>query len=639
VSNSLINPFRVIEHIAPIYPVYLYNKEGVLQKNKEDEKLFDFGTEYGRARPFAPSVNMLGTLELDERLYKNDVFTLRAYIDFQLAEGLIFKASLSADHYTYTGLTHKNMHLGDGKSVKGRTTRETWRTFSFTGNQILGYNRIFGEHTLQALAAHENYSYKFNLLTATRSGFQFPDQVELDGAALSEGSGSYEDNYRIESYFGKIDYAYGNRYFVGLNIRTDGNSRFAKDVRWGNFWGAGIAWLLSEEGFLSGQNRMSSLKLRASYGEQGSDKIGSYYGYQGLYQSGMNNINYPGLIASRYATPALTWESLSSFNIGAEVVLNERFAINVDYYIKENNDLLFDKPLPPSTGFSSIDANIARLSNKGVDVEVKGLLVNSQKLKWITEVNLGHFKNRIKELPQEFIIAGNKRWEAGRSIYDFYIEEYAGVNPESGKPQWYTNIPLLDATGNPVTGEDGLPVYQEERGITENYNNAPEYYAGSAIPDLFGGINNTLSFYGFDLSVLVTFGLGGKVYDQIYQDLMHTGRYGYNIHTDMLNRWTPENRNTTIQIFNGDQLSNRRSTLYLINADYLNLRNATLGYHIPEKLVSRYNLKSIRLNLKADNLFMLTARQGLAPAQSFDGSARVQYIPVRTISLGLDIHF
>ncbi len=637
--TSLLNPFRVIELIAPIYPVYLYDRDGILQTGDTGEKLYDYGTEYGRARSYAFNQNVLGTLELNETLYKNDVFTMRSFIDFELAEGLTFKSSLSADHYTFTGLTHQNMKYGSGQSFNGRTNRETWRTVSYTANQMLQLTRTLGEHSMQAFAAHENYSYKFNMLTATRSGFQFPEQVELDGASVSEGSGSYEDNYRIESYFGKVDYAYNDRYFASFNFRTDGNSRFARNVRWGNFWGAGLAWLLTEEEFLNDLNGISSLKLKVSYGEQGNDKIGSYYGYQGLYQMGMNNLDYPGAIASRIATPDLTWESLRSFNVGAELALNERFAFNIEYYIRENNDLLFEKPLPPSVGFTYIDANVARLSNTGIDLEMKGLLLNAQSLKWLMEVNLGHFTNEIRELPQDFIITGNKRWEVGRSIYDFYIEEYAGVNPETGKSQWYYNIPEVDAGGNPLTDADGNSVYAEERGITENFNNASRYYTGSAIPDLFGGVNNTLSFLGFDLSVLATFGVGGKVFDNPYQYLMHSGLIGYNLHTDVLNRWTTDSRNTEVPVFDGDQLANRRSTRFLANADYLTLRNAILGYQIPVALVSQLNIKSIKLKLKADNLFMLTARKGLVPMQSFEGSMQTQYVPVRTVSLGFDVRF
>jgi TonB-linked SusC/RagA family outer membrane protein len=638
-NASLLNPFRFINLIAPIYPVYLYNQNGVVQNGADGNRLFDFGSGFGRSRPVFPSLNVLGTIELDERLYKNDVFTLRSFLDFTLAKDLIFTTSLSADHYTFTGLTHKNMSFGDGVAHGGRSTRDVNRTFSYTANQMIRYDRNIGEHGIQALAAHENYNYKYNVLTATRSGFPFPGLVELGGAAVGEGSGSYEDNYRLESYFGKVDYSFRNRYFVSLNFRRDGNSRFAKDVRWGSFWGAGAGWLLSEEEFIEVPDWISLLKIKASYGQQGNDKIGSYYGYQELYQAGMNNINYPGLIASRLATPGLTWESLNSFNAGLELILNERFAFSFDYYIRDNNNLLFQQPLPPSTGFTSIDANAARLSNKGADLEVKALLVNSNNFQWTSELYLSHFKNQIKELPQGSIISGNKRWEVGRSVYDFWIEEFAGVNQETGRSQFYMNVPLRDANNNPVLDSSGNPVYEEERGITETYSQAGRYYQGSAIPDLTGGFNNTFSFYGFDLSVLINYGLGGKVFDFQYQLLMHSGQYGTNFHVDILNRWTPENKNTNVPVLNASQTAAVRSSRFLADADHLILRNVSLGYQLPRGLVSRYNLGDIYLNMKADNLLMLTARKGLIPVQSFDGNRQLQHVPVQTVSVGMDIHF
>lgn len=637
--TSNLNPFRIAQLMGPIYPVYLYDRQGELQTGPGGERLFDYGTGYNRARPYASNLNVLGTIALDERLYKNDVFTARTFIDFEIVKGLTFRGSLGADYSSFNGLTHKNMLYGDGQSSSGRTTRETWRTFSYTANQMLSYYLNVGEHHIDAIAAHENYSYKFNFLTATRSGFQFPDQVELDGASVNEGSGSYEDNYRIESYFGRLNYDFSNRYFLSLNLRADGNSRFAENVRWGNFWGIGAAWMLSEEDFFDAQEWVNSVKLKASYGEQGNDNIGSFYGYQGLYQMGLNNIDFPGAIASRLGTPELTWESLKSLNVGAEIVFNGRFSLNAGYYIRENNDLLFEKPLPPSTGFTSIDANVARLSNRGVDLELKGVLVNRQSLQWVMDVNLGHFKNTIKELPQESIITGNKRWEEGRSVYEFYMEEYAGVNPETGKSQWYYNIPATDASGNPVTDAEGNPVYQEERGITETYSTASRYFAGTALPSLFGGVNNTISFHGFELGVLATFSIGGLVHDNPYMALMNSGQLGFNLHTDVLDRWTPGNTETEVPIFDGDQFANVRSTRFLTDAGYLTLKNVSLGYRIPESVVSRFNTESIRLNVKADNLFMLSARKGLIPMQSFDGNVHTRYVPVRTVSVGFDVRF
>jgi TonB-linked SusC/RagA family outer membrane protein len=621
-GSSYLNSFRFAGMIAPIYPVYLYNETGKLQTDAEGKKLYDYGSGYGRFRPFGSNLNPLGTTELDERLYKKDVFTLRSFINFKLTEGLSFKTSVGADHFTFTGISHQNMKYGDGQNFDGRTYRETNRTFSYSANQIIQYKKIWGEHSVDAQGGHENYNYKFNVLSATRSGFPFPGLLELDAAAIAEGSGSYEDNYRLESYLAKIDYAFDQRIFASFNMRADGNSRFAKDVRWGNFWGLGVSWLVSRESFMENISALNSLRIKASYGKQGSDKIGSFYGYQGLYQTGINNIDFPGILASRLSTPGLSWESLNALNLGFETKFLKRFNFSFEYYFRNNSDLLFEKPLPPSTGVTSIDANIAQLVNAGFDLEMGGLILNTKNISWNFDLNLGHFKNEIKDLPQEFIINGNKRWEVGRSIYDFWIEDFAGVDAETGKSLWYYN-----------TTENGT------REVTDSYTQADRYYAGSSIPDLFGGINNLLNIYDFDFSVLVGFGLGGKVIDQGYQWLMHSGQYGYDFHRDILERWTSGNTETSVPAIDGDSYSNSRSTRFLTNASFLNVKNVSLGYQVPNSMVSKLNLDALRLTLTADNLALVSARKGLDPQFSFDGSNGREYVPIRTMSVGIDVQF
>ncbi|SHF87226.1 TonB-linked outer membrane protein, SusC/RagA family [Mariniphaga anaerophila] len=621
-GSSYLNSFMFSGLIAPIYPVYLYNEKGEVQTDAEGNKLFDFGTGFDRARAFASNLNPLGTITHDKREYKKDVFTLRSFINFELAEGLSFNASVGADYFAYSGLTHQNMKYGDGQNFNGRSARQTNRMFSYTANQLLRYVTGFGGHSVNAMAGHESYSYKLNTLAATRSGFPFPELVELDAAAIPEKSGSSEDNYRLESYLVKVEYDYDKRFFASFNMRADGNSRFAENARWGSFWGMGLSWIISHEEFLQDFTALNLLRIKASYGEQGNDKVGSYYGYQGLYKTGVNNIDFPGILASRLPTPVLTWESLNSLNMGVEAEFLNRYSINFEYYIRNNSDLLFEKPLPPSTGFTSIDANIAELSNVGFDLELGGLILNAKNVVWNLDLNLGHFKNKIKELPQKSIISGNKLWQEGASIYDFWVEEFAGVDSETGKTLWrYTDAD---------TGE---------KGVTTSYSKATRYYAGSAIPDLFGGINNTIKIFDFDLSVLLSFGIGGKVMDSGYQWLMHSGQYGYSFHRDILDRWTPENSQAIIPAIDGDSYTNRRSSRFLTDASYFNLKNISLGYNFPEAVISKLNLAGIKLKFTADNLALATARKGLDPQFSLDGSYGKVYVPIRTLSVGVDVQF
>lgn len=638
-GSSYVNSFMYTRFIAPIYPVYLYDNDGNLQTDAEGNKIYDYGNEYGRARSYGSNVNPLGTIELDTRDYGRDIFTMRSYADFKLMEGLNFKVSMSTDFYNYSALTHQNQKYGDAQNFQGRSTRTGTRTFSYTANELVTYDKTFGDHHINVLAGHENYKYRYNYLSATRTGFPFPGLVELDAAATAEGSGSYEHNYRIESYLAKVDYDYKDRYYASFNYRTDGNSRFAKDVRWGQFWGAGVSWRISEENFMQDAAWINSLRLKASYGEQGSDRIGSYYAYQGLYSTGWNNIDYPGLLASRLATPELTWEALKSTNVGAEIKFLDRFSVNFEYYIRNNEDLLFEKPLAPSTGFTSIDANIAELQNKGFEVELGALLVNQNNFRWNLDVNLSSNTNEIKSIPQEFIIDGSKRWEVGKSIFDFYIEEYAGVNPDNGKSMWYYDIQETDENGDPVFDDNGDPVLTGERGTTEEYADADRYYVGSALPDLTGGVVNTMEFFNFDLSVMFNFGIGGKVYDGSYAGLMHGGEYGDHWHTDILDRWTPENTNTDVPIIDGDQDANGRSTRFLVDGDYLNFRSINLGYTVPTSITEKARIDVLRLYVAADNVYLFSKRKGLDPQQSLGGNPGNQYSPIRTVSFGLNVKF
>lgn len=638
-GSSYVNSFMFTRNIAPIYPVYLYDLDGVLQTDAEGNKIYDFGNEYGRSRAYGSNVNPLGTIELDTREYGRDIFTMRTYVDFRLMEGLNFKVSMSSDYNNYSGLTHQNQKYGDAQNFQGRSTRTTGRTFSYTANELLTYDKSFGDHHINVLAGHENYKYKYNNLTATRTGFPFPGLVELDAAATAEGSGSYEHNYRIESYLAKVDYDYKDRYYASFNFRTDGNSRFAKDVRWGQFWGAGLSWRISEESFMNDVAWINSLRLKASYGEQGSDRIGSYYAYQGLYETGWNNIDYPGLLASRLATPNLTWEALKSTNVGAEIKFLDRFSVNVEYYVRNNDDLLFEKPLAPSTGFSSIDENIAKLQNRGYEVEIGAFLVNRNNFKWNLDINMSHNVNEIKSIPQDFIISGSKRWEVGKSIYDFWIQDYAGVNPENGKSQWYYDVQEVDGNGDPVFDENGDPVLTGERDVTEQYSDADRYYVGSAIPDLAGGIINNFEFFNFDLAIMMNFGIGGKVLDGSYQGLMHGGTYGTHWHSDILNRWTPDNTNTDVPVIDGDQDANSRSTRFLVDGDFLNIRSVNLGYTFPTTITQRINLQSLRLYVAADNVLLFSKRKGLDPQQSLSGTPGNDYSPIRTVSFGLNVKF
>jgi TonB-linked SusC/RagA family outer membrane protein len=637
-GSQFLNPFYFTGHIAPIFPVYQYDQGGILQTDAEGKPLYDFGTGFGRARTFGPNTNPLATTVLDTRMYRQDNGNIRSFIDFTIAPGLLLKLTASGDLYSMSGINHENQQYGPSASFRGRSVRESQRNFSFTANQLLTYTQQFGKHKLSALAGHESNALRQNTLSATRSGFPFPGLIELAAASTAEGSTSWEHNYRIESYLGRIDYSFADKYYLSANYRTDGNSIFHEDTRWGDFWGVGFAWRATKEEFLKDLIWLSNLKLKASYGMQGNDKIGTFYAYQGLYTTGLNNLNYPGLIASRLPTPDLTWEKLESANFGLEMTIFNRLAVNLDYYIRNNNDLLFAKPLPPSTGFSAMDANIAHLQNKGIDLELDAKVISTANFSWNLNVNLSHYRNTIKALPDKHIVSGNKRWEVGRSVYDFWMQEWAGVNPDNGKAQWYKDE-LVMVDGQVQFNDDGTRKTTGKKLLTEIYSEATSYYAGSAIPDLTGGVINTFRIFDFDLTALFNFGIGGKIYDIEYNRLMHAGgNNGITWHTDILDRWTPENRETNIPALNGNTDVILQSTRMLFDADYLALNYLTVGYSLPTPVINKTKLAGLRVYVTGENLLLFTKRVGIDPQQSFTGTSSSNYPPMRTIAIGLNIN-
>jgi len=638
-GTAYVNSFMWSRMIAPIYPVYLYELDGTPVLDADGNQLFDYGDSFGRARTYSANSNPLGVITLDKRLYKDDNVSARGYIEFYFLDDFKLTINGSADFNGATNLTHQNAAEGDAESFGGRTTRSSARSFNFSSNQLLNYKRSFDVHSVDLLVGHESSSYKYNSLSATRTGFPFPGLYELDAAAVLEDAGSYEHNFRMESYLSRLNYDYSNRYFLSLSFRTDGSSRFAPDYRWGNFWSVGASWRLSQEGFMAGLTWVNNLRIKASYGAQGNDNLGTYYAYQGLYALGNNNMGYPGLIASRLPTPELLWEKNNSLNLGLDFTIFERLSVNFEYYIRRSNDLLFDVPLPASTGFDSYDANIGAIQNIGFDLDLGMVMVNTNNFTWNADLNLSHYKNEITELPpgQEQITQGTKQWEVGRSIYDFYIREFAGVDETTGSSLWYQDEYETDAGGDIVYDENGDPIIIG-RITTDDYDDATRYYVGTSIPDIQGGLTNSFSIGPVDISLLTTFRIGGDMLDGSYQSLMG-GELGDNMHIDMLDRWTPENTDTDVPVLLFDVDANGTSTRFLTPMDFFSFRNVTVGFNFPDNLTRRIGVSNARIFATITNLHTFTARKGMDPQQSFGGTTGYDYTPLRTTSFGINLNF
>jgi len=634
------NPFYYTRMMGPIYPVYKYDKEGNIITDEDGEKVLDYGNNTdqtpAQVRPYASNSNIVGTTSLDKQNRKYENVNTRAYVKIDFLENFEFKSTLGADYYNRHNTDYQNSLHGDAASANGRTEKINERQISVNLNEVLTYDNQFGVHSVNALIGHESYKMNNNYFTATRSNFPFYGVSELAMASTGEGSNSYRDEYRIEGYFSRLKYNFDNRYYLTASFRRDGSSRFHEDTRWGDFYSIGGSWRLSEEPFMAGLDWIQDFKLKASYGEQGNDRLldnnnnPMYYGYNAFYST-LNNYSYSGFYMSQLPNKSLQWEVSENLNAGIEFSLLDRISGEINYFEKGSSQLLFDNPLPPSTGLSFVKDNVGAMKNKGVEATVNVDIFKGKDLRWRVGTSITSFKNEITELPSGEVITGSKKLKVGKSMYEYFIRDFAGVDPENGKALYYKDV--LDGDGNP-TGE---------RTTTTKSDEATKYYSGSAIPDFSGSFNSNFTYKGFNFSFMLTYGVGGKMLNYTYSGLMHPGDYGTNWHTDIKDRWQEPGDQTDVpRLENGYDDANYPSDRFLIDRSYLNIKNVRLAYTLPENLYNQIGLdlvKEVKVYVSGSDLYLFSEMQGMNPQESFAGITDYRYTPTKSITFGANIKF
>ncbi len=643
-GTSTTNPFYYTRQMGPIYPVYQHNLTdgSYVYDSITGQPKYDFGVpEQMGTRPYAGRSNAAGTLSLDDRSTKIFNGNVNTFGEIKFLKDFSFKATLGLNYYNTNGTSYQNNQYGDaapstpGGVDGGRSTKSNERAISLTGNEVLSWAKMIKDvHNFRALVGHENYRYQYNYLAAYKSGFVFPGYTELDnGATATSPANSFEDNHRIESYFSNLNYDYDGRYLLSASFRTDGSSRFAPDVRWGDFYSVGFGWRIKGEKFAKNINWLNELKLRGSYGEQGNEDIGLYYAYTDYYYANGSG-GYAPPSPRRKANPDLQWESNSILNVGVDFgILNNRITGTIDWFNRKSDNLLFDVPLPGSVGAATIYQNIGSMKNTGVEFQLGLVPVRNQDITWRVDLNMTTFKNKITKLPpvqqKTGIIIGTKKLLEGGGIYDFWLPEFAGVDAATGDALYYVDI--KDADGN-ITGSE----------ITNQYNKASTSLRkfGSALPKFSGGITNSFSYKGLELSVLATFSYGGKFYDGNYASIMHRGSPGTAWSTDILNSWQKPGDITNVPrvevaVANQDGPSSR----WLIDGSWLNIKNVTLSYNLPKDLSNRLHVTGLQFFVNVDNAWLFTAKKGADPQRAFNGTADATYTPFRTTSVGTTINF
>ena len=622
--------------ISNIYPVYERNPDGSYILDENGKKKWDYGI--WRPTTAASGVNILGSAEHAISGSKTEAALIGTNLNITLLKGWLLRSSASIDYRTGSSHSYSHPYYSTGVIAEGSGTasRSANRTLNYTLNSFIDFTILSNKtHSLNLLAGPEIYVNNTSSLSGSRSGFQVLGKTEPSAGSTSGTFNGTSDNYRLASWLSKVDYGLNERYNFSASFRRDGSSRFSKQSRWGNFWSLGAAWNLKKESFLKNKRKIDNLNLRLSYGAQGNDNVGNY-AYGGFYEI-YNSLDMLGLLPSDLPTPNLKWETNLNFNLGLDISLfDNRLIGQLDVYNRQSKDLLFQKPLSPSTGYSGINANIGSLSNRGVDGQIIANLYRNKDLNWNITLNFGHYINKITKLPQEEILTGSigqygntKKMVEGGSVYDFYIKEWAGINPENGKATWYKDV--VDSNGN-ITG----------RTITEDQTEATPYFQGSSLPDLYGGFNNNISFKGVALSFLLAYSIGGKIFDGDEPMIMHLGYApGRNWSKEALTRWTPDNTDTNFPRLSyvSDSWNTIPSTRFLYDATYARLKNIVLSYSIPEKLVASWKLTDVRLSLTGENLLTFYGHKGLDPEQTVSGTTFYRYPAQKSYTLGVNVSF
>ena len=636
--SNYANTFMFTQYIAPIYPVYAYDENGKRLYNADGSSIYDFGDGTYGARAYGSNQNVVASDNANQNQQITDNVSSRFGADISFLKDFKFQANMGYDVTNMSQNRFMTPSFGDAQASGGRAYKYRTRSQTYTINELLSYNKTIAEkHHLDVLVGHENYKHEYNYLYAHKTKFFDAYIPEFSNAITNEDMNSYTHEYTIESYLGRINYDYDDKYYFSGSLRRDGSSRFSKDNRWGTFWSIGGSWRISKENFMQDVKWVNNLTLRASYGSVGNDDIyypnstsSNYYAYKTQYS--VSNSDGSFAVSKYYeGNPELTWETSYNLNIGISASLFDNLLnVDVEYFNKRTEDMLYNVPQPMSSGLSYISQNALTMNNKGFEFTLGINIPMPKDMRWNWTFTGTHYKNKVTDIPEDKRESGithssyyNIR--EGRSVYDFYYYRYAGVNDE-GKSLWYYDA--TDENGN-VTLE-----------TTDDYSQADKYYIGTALPDFQGGITTEFAWKGLDFSISANYQLGGKIYDSMYSSLMHAGSSaGQNWHRDILNAWSETNKNSNIPVLDGDQNANTFSDRFLIGADYFNIRNITLGYTFPKNWLRAAAIENARLYLAADNVAIFSKRKGMDPRQYISGQSQANYSAIRTLSVGLSLTF
>ena len=574
--------------------------------------------------------NTVALSEMDKRFLRQSSIRGSVNGEYKILDNLKFRSVYGIDYNALEEDQYNNPLHGDGLASNGRA-------FSY-------YTRYFNYVWTNTLDLQQNITRNGDLSSSTQIGYeaqksagyfstlradQFPPSLSLtypaSGASPVTASATISD-YTFESQFASTNLNYKNRFVLSGSFRRDGSSRFSAKNRYGNFWALGATWNIDREEFMANNTLFDQLKIRGSYGVNGNAGIGNYDA-PALYGFGFNYNQLPGSAPTNVGDENLTWELNKPMNIGLDFsVLKNRVNVTVDYYIRKSENLLLSVPLSNTSGFGSATRNIGSMENKGLELSLNIVPIQTKDLRWDLDFNFSNNKNTITSLPNKAdILSGNFIIRQGQSLNTFFLREWAGVDRSTGDPLWYTTD-KRQASSNVYPGANA------------------RILAGQALPKFFGSLTNALTYKGFNLSAQLYYNFGNQVFDTWRGYYLGSG-FGasFNKVKRQLDAWKNPGDITDVPkyVYNGNKNFNAGSTYNLNDGSFVRVRDIQFGYTLPKAYAEKLKIGNANFYVRGTNLFTWVKDKNLPfdPEQGTSSATNLNVFIPKTVTVGLSLAF
>jgi len=553
-------------------------------------------------------------------------------------KGLEFKTNNMYEAVTGQGVRYWGPDPGDTSGTLQSSRSQRMR---LTTSNTATYNRTFGQNSIRALVGQEamlqTYEYTYGYSPDVDANIPY----HSTGTASSDEISDYSQAYSLLSFFGNLDYNYAQRYFAQASIREDGSSLFGSKNKWGLFWSASASWNITNEKWMKDSSDwLSMLKLRASYGVNGNNNISPYKAY-GVYASSAYN-GGTGMLPSSPSNDELSWEKNKTWNVGLDFgFFDGRLSGQLDVYSRKTTDMLLNKQVPATSGFTSNFMNIGAMTNKGVEFMVEGDIIRTSDFVWNAGFNIAFNKGIVDNLGDDNWMSASYdsrlRHVVGRDFYTFYLQDYAGVNPSNGEALWWHH-----EYGKYEDGTDNIGDIVSST-LTNDFNQASYVYAGSPAAKSTGGFNTSVAYKGFSFGAFFEFKTGNYVYIGEMRYLNADGnQMTMNQSNSALNYWKePGDTGCNPKPIAGNSSNSYsiNSTRWLQRGDYLRIKDLTLSYTLPEKAVKAIKMQNIKVYVSALNPYTFHDVNFYDPERGEEGMGFGIYPQTKSFVGGIELSF